>query len=229
MPKRLDSPLAVPGPVEKKLSRDGISAQDVGRLPQAYLQRMDTWRIADLEAKALIRERSIEELAQRLDGKDEHNMMQIAKRYPNISPGLLQGLAQGIPQAMPDESTAEPFSDQGDMLTVSLNNIYRDDIASNIANKTYGATETNPLPQQSPLGAIVLGGTVNAAPSSATDFSAEGLVPDQGREGEGWFDQMMPKMPSLQDIKDRFNFGMNAAFASTEVSNAATETSAGNE
>lgn len=229
MPKRLDSPLAVPGPVEKKLSRDGISAQDVGRLPQAYLQRMDTWRIADLEAKALIRERSIEELAQRLDGKDEHNMMQIAKRYPNISPGLLQGLAQGIPQAMPDESTAEPFSDQGDMLTVSLNNIYRDDIASNIANKTYGATETNPLPQQSPLGAIVLGGTVNAAPSSATDFSAEGLVPDQGREGEGWFDQMMPQMPSLQDIKERFSGGLNVLFAQPDIVNAAAETSAGNE
>ena len=230
MPDRtsLPSPYAKPGRNKRDLSKGGITAEESRQLPLVYLQRMDTWRLADVRAKAEIRERSIESLAQSLNDKDEHNMRQIVKRYPNISPGILQGLAQGVPQVMPDETTAEPFSDQGDSMTKSLNAIYRDDIASSIAEGTYGATSGNPLPQHTSMGAIVLGGSTGVS-SDAKDYSAEGVVPDQQ---EGWFDQIFGdffNVPTLQDVKDRFSGGLNVAFAIPDALNAATETSAGNE
>lgn len=208
MPDRtsLPSPYAKPGRNKRDLSKGGITAEESRQLPLVYLQRMDTWRLADVRAKAEIRERSIESLAQSLNDKDEHNMRQIVKRYPNISPGILQGLAQGVPQVMPDETTAEPFSDQGDSMTKSLDAIYRDDIASSIAEGTYGATSGNPLPQHTSMGAIVLGGSTGVS-SDAKDYSAEGVVPDQQ---EGWFDQIFGdffNVPTLQDVKDRFSGG----------------------
>ena len=209
MPKQPLPSWAEPGKPQRSKTIDLDTAQD---MPVFWLQRQDVWRKADTAAKAEMRERSIELLARSLDDREEKNMRELARRYPNMSPGVMQGLAQGMPQVMPNGDTAEPFSDQGDPIVHSFDAQFSADVQSAIADQTYGATSKNPVPQAQGVGSL----SIIDAPVSGTGNYAQ-------EEDEPFFVDVM------RALKGAVNVQMNALGTSMEVSNAATETSAGNE
>lgn len=193
---------------------DTYTASDLRDMPLFYMQRQDVWRKADAQAKALMRDRSIELFAQSMNGKDEHNMRQLARRYPDMSPGMIQGLAQGSPWVLPDGTTAQPFSDQGDPMIAALDHTAAADAASAIAGGTYGATTANPAPQALGLGAINIAGL--KPPDTASDYPSDD-------DGPGFFTNVG------RQIKGVANVVLNGLGAIPETLNAASETSAGNE
>lgn len=190
------------------------SQRDIVNMPLFYLQRQDVWRRADTQAKVEMRERSIELIAQSLNDKDERNLRQLARRYPDMSPGVMQGLANGTPWVMPDGTTPEPFSDQGDPMIRAFDAQYAADVESAVDDQTYGATGANPVPQAEGLPAINIFAGVSV-PSSAQTYDEE------------------PETPWTTDaarlFKGAANTVMNIFAGVSEAENAATETSAGNE
>ncbi len=204
---------ANPGKPDLK-APDTYTAADIEDFPVFFLQRQDVWRKADAEAKAVMRNRSIELFAQSMNDKDERNMRELVRRYPDMSPGVLQGLASGQPQVMPNGDTAEPFSDQGLPMIAAYDSAYEADVRSQVDAKEYGKTGINPVPQAIGLGAISIGGA--NVPEGAEDFAPQE-------------DTTSPLVDAGRAVKGAFNVFLNALGDISNTQNAATETSAGNE
>ena len=222
------------------------NAQEIGNLPVGMLLESRVWQRADDFAKAAINNRRIELVAQEFGPENPavttlaDNMTKLAQQTPTLDPETLVGIAGGWVNPLADPKTPQTQSDQGQAEADMFNRVSLTDVLSRINEGTYGATEANPFPTLNDSGQSTTGGLAaleaSISPGMGEDMSPSGQASGTASVAEDpgiWsrlgraVDDGVTNFVNLP--KAYFNTAANALWAIPQLSNAASETSAGNE